>query len=204
MVLNTARPKYKESTTLLGMRGRDAVRKWTLKVNILQVFTIDSSEIPKSIVNHNSQSDGQNQSAKRWTNLQKKILRIISLQRNLEDTKDNGISHLEQVRQKWAYETSIRFSTCWSLSKIDSTASQANQLKCLSIQINTVDGIPLQAHRGGTSLNGTGNELIKFLIDETFFVTVGFVYSRLRSIVTDGVCRQIHLTRHFSHALLTS
>ena len=35
-----------------------------------------------------------------------------------------------------------------------------------------------------------------------FFVAVGFVYSRWRSIVTDGVCRQIHLTRHFSHPLL--
>ena len=53
MVLDTARPKYKESTKKPGMRGRDAVRKSTLKVNILQVFTIDFSEI-KSIVNHNS------------------------------------------------------------------------------------------------------------------------------------------------------
>ena len=33
-----------------------------------------------------------------------------------------------------------------------------------------------------------------------FFVTVGFVYSRWRSNVTDGRCRQIHLARHFSHA----
>ena len=54
-----------------GMLGRDAARKLTLKVNILQVFTIDSSEI-QFIVNHNSQSDGQNKSAKRWTNFQKK------------------------------------------------------------------------------------------------------------------------------------
>ena len=45
MVLDMARPKYKESTTWLGMRGRDVVRKSTLKVNILQVFTIDFSEI---------------------------------------------------------------------------------------------------------------------------------------------------------------
>ena len=60
------------------MRGRDAARELTLKVNILQVFTIDFSEI-KSIVNHNSQSDGQNKSAKRWTNLQKIITRTISL-----------------------------------------------------------------------------------------------------------------------------
>ena len=59
MVLDTARPRYKENTTWLGMRGRDAVRKSTTKVNLLQVFTIDLSEI-QFIVNHNSQSDGQN------------------------------------------------------------------------------------------------------------------------------------------------
>ena len=53
MVLDTARPKCKENTLWLGMLGRDAARELTLKVNILQVFTIDFSEI-KSIVNHNS------------------------------------------------------------------------------------------------------------------------------------------------------
>ena len=63
MVLDTARPRYKENTTWLGMRGRDAARKWTPKVNILQVFTIDFSEI-QFIVNPISQSDGQNKSAK--------------------------------------------------------------------------------------------------------------------------------------------
>ena len=39
MVLDTARPRYKKSTIWLGMRGRDAARKSTLKVNILQIFT---------------------------------------------------------------------------------------------------------------------------------------------------------------------
>ena len=34
MVLDTARPKYEENTIWPGMRGRDAVRKSTLKVNI--------------------------------------------------------------------------------------------------------------------------------------------------------------------------
>ena len=48
-----------------------------------------------------------------------------------------------------------------SLSKIVSTASQANKLKSLFLQNNTGNGIPLQAHRGGTSLNGTGKELIR-------------------------------------------
>ena len=59
MVLDTARPRYKENTTWLGMRGIDAARKSTPKVDILQEFTIDFAEI-QFIVNHNSQSDGQN------------------------------------------------------------------------------------------------------------------------------------------------
>ena len=46
------------------MRGRDAARKSTLKVKILQEFTIEFSEI-QFIVNHNSQSDGQNK-CKEW------------------------------------------------------------------------------------------------------------------------------------------
>ena len=42
----------------------------------------------------------------------------------------------------------------------------------------------------GTRLTGVGNELlIKMLSD--LFVTVGFVYSRWRSTVTDGGCRQV-------------
>ena len=83
MVLDTARPKYKENTIWPGMRGRDAVRKSTPKVNILQVFTIDFSEI-QFIVNHNLQSDGQNQSAKSGMNLRKKMIHIYSLQRKVE------------------------------------------------------------------------------------------------------------------------
>ena len=80
MVLDMAKLKNKESTTWLGMRGRGAARKSTLKVNILQVFTIDFSEI-QFVVNHNSQSDGQNKSAKSGMNLQKKTIHIIAFQR---------------------------------------------------------------------------------------------------------------------------
>ena len=57
MVLDMARPKCKENTTWLGMRGRDAVRVSTPMVRILQVFTVDFSEI-QFIVDHNLQSDG--------------------------------------------------------------------------------------------------------------------------------------------------
>ena len=45
MVLDTAKQENKKSTMLPGMRGRDAARKLTLKVNILQVLTIDIPEI---------------------------------------------------------------------------------------------------------------------------------------------------------------
>ena len=90
MVLDMARPKNKQSSIWPGMRGRDAARKSTLKVNILQVFTIGFSGI-QFIVNHNSQSDGQNQSAKSGMNLLKKTIHVVSLQRKRKDTKDNGI-----------------------------------------------------------------------------------------------------------------
>ena len=46
--------------------------------------------------------------------------------------------------------------------KIVYTTSQANKLKSLFLRNNTGCGIPLQAHRGGTSLNGIGNEFIRF------------------------------------------
>ena len=53
MVLDPARPKYKENTIWLRMRGRDTVRKSIAKVNNLQVLTIDFSEI-QVIVHPNS------------------------------------------------------------------------------------------------------------------------------------------------------
>ena len=70
MVLDMARPKYKESTIWLGMRGRDAVRKSTLKGNILQVFTIDFSEIQ---IYHESQLaiGSTEQKCKEWDGLAK-------------------------------------------------------------------------------------------------------------------------------------
>ena len=42
MVLDMAKLKNKKSNIWLGMRGRDAARKLTLKVDITQVLTIDS------------------------------------------------------------------------------------------------------------------------------------------------------------------
>ena len=159
------------------MRGRDAVRKSTLKVNILQVSTIDFSEI-QFIVNHDSQSDGQNKS---WTNLQKKTIHIVSFQRKRGDTKDNGNLTMNKMRQKWANETSIRFSSCCLYEKSSTPRVRRTKLKSLFLRNNTGCGIPLQAHRGGTSLNGIGKELIRI-----FSKWCSFCYSwfRLLSMAT--------------------
>ena len=159
MVLDTTKLKNKKRTSSPGMRGRDAARKFTLKVNILQVFTIDSSEI-KFIVNHNSQSDGQSKSAKSGMNLQKKTIHVISLQRKGEDTKINGISPwTNQAKMAlWNFDPIFELLSPW---KIVYTTSQANKCKSLFLQNNTGGGIPLQAHRGGTSLDGIGSELIR-------------------------------------------
>ena len=111
MVLDMARPKNKKSTIWPGMRGRDAARKSTLKVNNLQVFTIDFSEI-QFIVNHNSQSDGQNKSAKSGMNLHKKTIHIVSLQRKRKDTKDNGISLWTKQAKMGLWNFDLIFRAC--------------------------------------------------------------------------------------------
>ena len=43
-------------------------------------------------------------------------------------------------------------------------------MKSVSIKINKDDGIHLQAHRGGTSLNGIGSELIIFFYCSNLFL----------------------------------
>ena len=96
-----------------------AASEWTLKVNMSQVFTIAFLET-KSIVNHNSQLAGQNQSAKSGTNLHQKTIHIVSLQRNSKIPR-TLVSHLEKVRQKRDYATSTRFSSC-SLSQKPSSS----------------------------------------------------------------------------------
>ena len=68
------------------MRGRDAVRKSTPKVNVLQVFTIDFSEIQ---FNRESQLaiGWSEQKCKEWDELAKED----HTYKLGEDTKDNGI-----------------------------------------------------------------------------------------------------------------
>ena len=156
------------------MRGRDAARKSTLKVNILQVFTIDFSEI-QFIVNHDSQLVGQHKSAKSGMNWHMKTKHIVSLQR--KNDKDNDIL----LRTKAGKNGPVKLRSYFRagvLMKIVYTTNQENKLKSVSIQINEDDGFHLKTHRGGTSLNGVGSELIKLELVRILFVTLGFVYSR--------------------------
>ena len=201
-VLDMAKPKNRKSTMQPGKRGRDAARKSILNVNFLRVFTIDFSEI-QDIVNHNSQSDGQNKSAKSWTNLQMKTY-ISSHSRGKDKMPRTMVFHLERIRQKWAYEASIRFSSCCLYQKSSPPRVRRTSWS-LFLQNNTRYGIPLQAHRGGTSLNGIGNERIRFFLSDLLFVTVGFVYSRWRSTVTDrGVDRytsRVIFIMQFAHSI---
>ena len=110
MVLDMARLKNKQGSTWPGMRGRDAARKLTLNVNILQVFTIDFSEI-QFIVNHNSQSDEQNKSAYEWDELAQEDHAYRLTPEEKKRYQGQWYLYLEQSRQKWAYETSIWFSS---------------------------------------------------------------------------------------------
>ena len=159
------------------MRGRDAARKLTLKVYILQVFTIDFSEF-QFIVNHNSQSDGENNSAGCGAILQKKTIDIVALQRNIEDTKDNGILPWTKQAKMGLRNFDLK-SEPLSQWKTVYTTNQVKKLKSLFLHNNTGDGIPLQAHRGGTSLNGNGNELIRMF-------KVIFFLLQLVSFTVDG------------------
>ena len=104
-VHDTERVKNKENTTWLGMRGRDAVRKSPPKVKISQVFTIDFSEI-RFIVNHNSQSDGQNKRCKEWDELAKEDHTYKLTPEEKGRYKGQWYLTLNS-RQKWAYEASI-------------------------------------------------------------------------------------------------
>ena len=107
MVFDTAKPKNRKSTIQPGMRGRDAARKLTLKVDILQVFTIDFSD---PFYRESQLAIGwTEQKCKEWDELAKDIQ---THSRGKEKIPRTTVSHLEQLRQKWAYETSTRFSSC--------------------------------------------------------------------------------------------
>ena len=93
-------------------------------------------------------------------NLHKKTIHIVSLQRNREDTKDKWYLTLNKSGKNGLVKLRSDFRAAVSI-KIVHTASQGKKLKSLFLHENIGDGISLQAHRGGTFLNGIGNELIR-------------------------------------------
>ena len=120
MVIDPVKLKNKHSTMRSGMRGRDAARELTLKVNILQVPTIGFSE-SESIVNLNSKLAGPSERWKEMDELEKQKTHVPSLSRGIQKISRTMASHLEQVRQERSYATSTRFSSC-SLSQKPSSS----------------------------------------------------------------------------------
>ena len=202
MVFGMAKPKYKKSTISLGMRGRDAARKLTLKVDILHVFMIDFSEI-QLILNHNSQSDGQHKSANSGMNLHLKSIRIVSLQRKREDTKDNGISpRTKQAKMGlWNFRSGFRAAVSLKNCLHHESGEQ--------IEEPTSPGQYRRWHpSSSTSWWDTSERSWKWahknFLSDLLFVTVGFVYSRWRSTVTDGVDRytsHVKFLMQFAHSI---
>ena len=128
------------------MRGRDAVRKSTLEG---ERFTGLHDRFPRDPVYRESQCKVIDELATSKTY-------VSSLHRGIKKIPKT-ISHLEQSRQKWACETSMLIlGAAVSIKKKSTPWVIHNKLKSLSIQHNTVFGFPLQAHCGGTSLNGIG------------------------------------------------
>ena len=101
--------------------------------------------------------------------------------------------HLEYVKQKSRLCDFDQNFDLQSLSKKVFTVNLPKRLQNQFLHSNIGDGSLSEAIPGGTRLTGVGGAHKKFYSD-FFFDPVGFVYSRWRSTVTDGVCGQIHFT----------
>ena len=172
------------------MRGRDAERELTLKVNMLQVFM--------SLSNHNSKLAGPSKSALRWTSWHSKITRSVSLKRNPKDTKDNGISsRIMQAR------TSLcdfdRIFELQSLSKTVFIVNQVRKLQSQYLRVNTWDCILPSAVPGSTRPKNW--RILWFFKEVTSFFCHRWFRLQLMAIHCNRrECTQIHFTRRFSVA----
>ena len=94
MVLDTEKLKNRKSTKKPGMRGIDAARKLTLKVDVFQVFTIDLSKDP---VHRESQLaiGWSEQKCKEMDELATEDHYVSSLSRGIQKIPRTMVSHFE-------------------------------------------------------------------------------------------------------------
>ena len=147
-------------------------------------------------MNHNSQSDGQNNTAKSGMNLRKKIIHINSLQRKREDTKDKWYLTLDKagkngpmklrtdyraalmMKNRLRYESGEpveepihagqqRRHTTRTRSFLWKITSPA--LELTNIQDGNI-GFHLQIPRCGTHPNGVGSGLTIFFCSNLFLL----------------------------------
>ena len=170
-------------------------------MNILQVFTIDFSEI-RFIVNHNSQSDGQNKSAKSGHELAQEdhTYKLTSEERRrykaqwyltLNKPSKNGPMKLRSdyraavlMKNRLHHESGEPIEEPihpGQQRRIQQGQEFSPKITSPALELtNTQDGnigLHLQVPRGGTHLNRVGSELTFFFL-RSLFVTVGFVFSR--------------------------
>ena len=99
----------------------------------------------------------------------------------------------------------MAYATSQSLSRTVSTVSQVSKLQNQFLHSNVGDGTLPEANNSGTRLTGVGGAYFFLKKNVLFFLLqlVSFTVDG-ESTVTDGRCRQIHLTRHISRAVHTS
>ena len=119
-------------------------------------------------------------------------------------TKQKCIEMDELAKQDHTYHLSkkefIRYQGQWYLTL---NKSGKNTPMRLRPDFRAAVSLKNRLHRESGALFlrrflvGHVQKLVFFKEVDSFFVTVRFVYSRWRCTVTDGGCRQEHLTRHF-------
>ena len=185
MVLDMARPKYKESTTE-EMLQKIRLLRWTFYRYSRSISQRSSSSwitTRNRMVRTKVQRVG-------WTCERRSFLYTHS--RGKENIQRTLVSYFEQNRQKWTYEASIWLqSRCHNEKLLTPRIRRTNRrahpsrsakthttraVELINIQGGTI-GFQLQVPRGGTHPNGVGSELTKFCCSNLFFVASGFVYS---------------------------
>ena len=176
------------------MRGRDAAWKLTL---VMDIFTSIHDRFLRDPVRRESQPaiGWTEQTCKEMDELAKEDHTYHLTPEEYRRYQGQRYLTLNKAGKNWPIKLLSDFRAAVS---IKNRISQENQLKSPTIQVKTVDGIPLQAHRGGTNLMSS-LEFVKWS---------SFCYSwfRLQSMAMHcnwRGCRQIHLPRHFSHAVCT-